>query len=128
MPRTLLLTTAAGAVLLLGIMPSVAGQPDRGPGVILAQAPGTNLGTPPMQPAPGGSVAAGPGAPTSAATAVPSPGAPDVGRGPPPPGSASPLPGGSVTGSSQLGPTGAVIPGAEGAGGGTGGSQSSSTP
>ena len=126
MRRTVLLTTAAGAALLLGVTPSLAGQPDHG--LLLAQAPGNNLGTPPMQPAPGGSVAAGPGAPTSATPAAPGSGAPNVGRGPPPPGSATPLPGGGVTGSSQLGPTGAIVPGAQGAEPGTGGSQSSSTP
>jgi len=125
MRRAFFLTAALGAALL----PCAS--------IGLAQSQGTNLGTPRTQPQPGGSAATGPGAPTSAlpsaggaagtsAPALPSAGgmgpvdAATQGRGPPPLG--------SVTGSSQIGPTGAITPGAEGAEPGTGGSQSNSTP
>jgi hypothetical protein len=83
------------------------------------------------QPQPGGGVATGAGAPTSALPTAPGSAPVDAttqGRGPPQPGSATPQPHGSVTGSSQLGPTGAIVPGAQGGESGTGGSQSSSTP
>jgi hypothetical protein len=115
---------------------------------------GTNLGNPLTQPQPGGGVATGAGAPTSALPAAEGPlqgrgapapagGAPTSalpaapgsapvdaattqGRGPPPPGSATPAPHGTVTGSSQLGPTGAITPGAQGGEAGTGGGASDS--
>ena len=118
MRRPLLLTAAAGAALLScapGTTPQATNS-QRG-----------NLGTPMTQPQPGGGVAAGVGAPTSALPAAPGSVPADAAtqrRGPPTPGSATPPQQGSVTGSSQLGPTGAIVPGAGGAGPGTGGSQS----
>ena len=135
MRRTLHLTAAVGAALLSGATAGLAGPTDRNTGTVLAQAQGTtpqgtNLGTPMPQPQPGGSVATGAGAPTSALPAAPGSAPADAatqGRGPPPPGTATPVPHGGVTGSSQLGPTGAIVPGAEGGDSGTGGSQSSST-
>jgi hypothetical protein len=78
---------------------------------------------------PGGSVSTGAGAPTTALPSAGGAGPADAatqGRGPPQPGAAAAQPQGGVTGSSQLGPTGAITPGAEGAGSGTGGSQSDS--
>ena len=123
MRRTFLLAAAAGAALLScapGTTPQATG-PQR-----------TNLGTPMTQPQPGGGVATGPGAPTSALPAAPPPAPAGAAaaqrRGPPPPGSATAPRQGSVTGSSQLGPTEAIRPGAQGGEPGTGGSQSSSTP
>ena len=144
MRRPLPLTAAFGAALLLSTSAGVA----------LAQAPGTNLGTPMTQPQPGGSVATGAGAPTSALPSAEGPvqgrgapvgGAPTAalpaapgsaaavdaatqGRGPPPPGTATPAPQGTAAGSSQLGPTGAITPGAQGGAAGTGGSASDSRP
>ena len=129
MRRTLLLTAAFGAALLPCATAGLAQTQGTTPQAVSPQ--GTNLGTPLTQPQPGGSVAAGAGAPTSA---LPSAGgsapvdAAAQGRGPPPPGSGTPVPQGSVTGSSQIGPTGAIVPGAQGGEPGTGGSQSSSTP
>ena len=141
MPRTLHLTAAVGAALLSGATAGFAGPTGQGPGTVLAQAQGTtpqattpqgtNLGTPMTQPQPGGSVGTGAGAPTSALPSAGGPPPADAatqGRGPPQPGSGTPQPQGSVTGSSQLGPTGAIVPGAQGGEPGTGGSQSSSTP
>jgi hypothetical protein len=142
MRRTLHLTGAVGAALLSGAMAGFAGPTDQDPGTVLAQAQGTppqattpqgtDLGTPMTQPQPGGGVATGAGAPTSALPSAGGPAPADAatqGRGPPPPGSAAaPPPQGSVTGSSQLGPTGAIRPGAQGGEAGTGGSQTSSTP
>jgi hypothetical protein len=124
MRRTLLLTAAFGAALLSGAAAQAQGTASPG----AAPQGGTSLGTPMTQPQPGGGVATGPGAPTSAVPAAPGSapaGTATQGRGPPPPGSATPPPQGS---SSQLGPTGAIQPGAQGGESGTGGSQSSSTP
>ena len=131
MHRTPLLIATFGAALLSSTAACFAGPADQNSGTVLAQAQGTNPGTPMTQPQPGGGVATGPGAPTSALPAAPGSaptGAATQGRGPPQPGSATPPPQGSVTGSSQLGPTGAIVPGAQGGEPGTGGSQSSSTP
>jgi hypothetical protein len=126
MRRTLVLTAAFGAALLSGAAAQTQGT---APQAISPQ--GTNPGTPMTQPQPGGGVATGAGAPTSALPSVGGSGPLDAaaqGRGPPQPGSATPPPQGSVAGSSQLGPTGAITPGAQGGEPGTGGSQSSSTP
>jgi hypothetical protein len=129
MRRILLLTAAFGAALLPCATAGLAQVQGTTPQATSPQ--GTNLGTPLTQPQPGGGVAAGAGAPTSA---LPSAGgsapmdAATQGRGPPPPGSSTPVPQGNVAGSSQIGPTGAITPGAGGAEPGTGGSQSNSTP
>jgi hypothetical protein len=136
MHRKSLLIVTFGAALLSSTAACFAGPADQNPGTVLAQAQGTtpqgtNLGSPMTQPQPGGGVSTGPGAPTSALPAAPGSAPTDTatqGRGPPNPGSATPPPQGSVTGSSQLGPTGAIVPGAQGGESGTGGSQSSSTP
>ncbi len=133
MRRTSFLTAAAiGAALLSGADPGTALAQAQGTAPQGTPSQGTNLGTPMTQPQPGGSVATGAGAPTSA---LPLAGggagqadAATQGRGPPVPGSANPPPLGSVTGSSQIGPTGAIVPGAEGAEAGTGGSQTNSNP
>lgn len=130
MRRTLTVTAAVGAALLSGATAASAQAPAAAPQATNPQ--GTDLGTPMTQPQPGGSVLTGAGAPTSALpSAGGGPGQADAatqGRGPPIPGGANPPPLGSVTGSSQIGPTGAIIPGAEGAEAGTGGSQTNSNP
>lgn len=108
--RSFALAAAVGMTLLLGANASHAGD------VILAQAAGTNLGTPQTQPQPGGGVSSGVGAPTSAA---PSAGAPS-GRGAPAAGSGAPTRGGDAS-NSTLTPGGAIRPGTT-APGGTGGS------
>lgn len=131
MHRTLLFSAAFGGALLAGAAVSLAGPADQNPDAVLAQAqqaqqaPGASA----TQLQPGGSVLSGPGAPTSALQLAPGSAPVDAaptGRGPPPPGNTAAVPEGSVTGSSEIGPNGAIIPGAEGAGGGTGGSQSNS--
>lgn len=115
MRRTLLCTSVLGAALLLGVQGHAAD-------LVLAQASGTNLGTPQTQPMPGGGVNTGPGAATSAlpgSTMVP-------GRGAPAPGSADPARSGDATSGSNVAPGGAIRPGSkpggEGTGGNTGGS------
>lgn len=141
------LVAALGAAWLSSATTGLADPAGHTPGVVLAQAQGTtpqgttpqgttsqqgtSLGTPMTQPQAGGSVATGAGAPTSALPSVGGSAPVDAatqGRGPPIPGSATPPPLGSVTGSSQIGPTGAIVPGAQGNEPGTGGSQTSSTP
>lgn len=112
MRHTLLLTAALGTILLLGSGAS------RADDLILAQASGTNLGTPQTQPQPGGGVSAGPGAPTSASPSA----GPTAGRGAPSPGSGTATPGGDAS-SSTLTPGGAIRPGTASPGG-TGGSSS----
>jgi hypothetical protein len=150
MRRTILLTTAFSAVLLSGVAAQAQGT--AAPGTVPQG--GTSLGTPLTQPQPGGSVATGAGAPTSALPSAEGPlqgrgapapaggapisalpaapgsapaGAAMQGRGPPPPGSGTPVPQGTVTDSSQLGPTGAIVPGAQGGEAGTGGGASDSS-
>ncbi len=123
MRRTLLLTTAFCAALLSGAAAQAQGTTPQA-----TNPRGTNLGTPMTQPQPGGGVSTGAGAPTSALPSAGGAGPVDAatqGRGPPQPGSATPPPQGGVTGSSQLSPTGAIVPGAQGGEPGTGGSQSS---
>jgi len=122
MRRTLLLTTAFSAAFLSGAAAQVQGTAPQA-----TNPQGTNLGTPLTQPQPGGSVGAG--APTSALPSAGGSGPVDAatqGRGPPLPGSATPVPQGGVTGGSQIGPNRAIVPGSEGGEPGTGGSQSNS--
>ena len=113
MRPTIVLTAALTAGLLLGVENDA-----------LAQASGTNLGTPQTQLMPSGGVDRGPGAPTSAAQSSSMP----PGRGAPAPGSATPSRSGDATGGSNLAPGGAIRPGSkpggEGTGGNTGGSGS----
>ena len=81
------------------------------------------------QPQPGGGVSTGAGAPTSAQPSAGGSGPVDAatqGRGPSQPGTGTAPPQGGVTGSSQLAPTGAIVPGAQGGEPGTGGAQSNS--
>ena len=129
MRQTLLLTTALSAVLLLGGARSEVcsgQQADQGRDIVLAQASGTNLGTPQTQPRPGGGVDAGPGAPTPAAPGALGDRA--EGRGAPPPGSATPTPSGDATTGSNVAPSGAIRPGSQPEAGGTGGGQSGKGP
>jgi hypothetical protein len=128
MRRTLLLTTAFGAALMLSATAGTTFAQAQGPTPQRGPPP---PGTPLTQPQPGGGVATGAGAPTSAVPAAPGSAPVDAatqGRGPPPPGSAAPPPQGAAGGSSQLGPTGAIAPGAQGGQSGTGGGASSNRP
>lgn len=111
MAYRVLLGAALGAAVLLSSAAPRAAE------VVLAQAAGTNLGTPQTQPQPGGGVSAGVGAPTSAS---PSGGTPP-GRGAPEAGSGVAAPGGD-TSSSTLTPGGAIRPGTASPGGTGGGS------
>jgi len=116
MQKSLVLTATLGAVLLFSSGASRASD------VVLAQASGTNLGTPQSQPQPGGGVDRGVGAPTSASPALPGrDNSPVERRGPPAPGSGSASPGGDGSSSGTLTPGGAIRPGAAGTGSGTGG-------
>jgi hypothetical protein len=110
MRRPFALAAAVGMTLLLG------GTTAHASDMVLAQAAGTNFGTPQTQPQPGGGVSSGVGAPTSAA---PSGGTP-AGRGAPAAGSSASTRGGDAS-NSTLTPGGAIRPGTT-APGGTGGS------
>src|SRR5690348_10204971 len=122
MRHTYLLTTALGAVLFLGGGPAHADCLDHQAGdhsrLTLAQASGTNLGTPQMQPRPGGGVDAGPGAPTPALRGAPGSSLAEP-RGAPSPGAGTAAPGGDATTGSNLAPSGAIRPGSQPEGGGT---------
>ncbi len=123
--RRTLLSTAIGLSLLSGATVALAQVQGTTPQATSPQ--GTNPGTPPTALQPGGSVSTGAGAPTSALPSAGGSGPVDAatqGRGPPQPGTATAPPQGGVTGSSQLSPTGAIVPGAQGGDPGTGGSQS----
>jgi hypothetical protein len=118
--HALLLSTTLGLALVGGAAFIGTAVAEPSAALLLAQASGASPNAPGTQPLPGGGVAAGPGAPASA-----SPGAGPVGRGAPPPGSAT-APGlGDATGGSNVTPGGAIRPGAAGSRGNpTGGSSS----